>query len=282
MNGKELFDAMGGIDEELVASAQGKEKDYTMKNFMIKKLLPLAACLALIVTAGLGFGLAKRGDPALLSSAAPVSGGFGLLVVSAAEDGSYDYLPENNDWALSVPYNVGFTALRTAGLSPEERDEEFKKLASLCGKDTAVQGHSQSSAVSYDSGDPDTAKVIYTVVTDDYFSFSVDNAEKLDKIVISGDERDYMLCSRNCVTTGAEGKELVISGDEYRADSTVGFGWTPSFTLLSKFADNPAMTLSDASDKLTVTACYTDGTSESFGIDISFDADGTMTAKIVK
>lgn len=282
MNGKELFDAMGGIDEELVAAAQGKEKDYKMKNIITKKLLPLAACLALIVTAGLGFGLAKRGDPALPSSAAPVPGGFGLLVASAAEDGSYDYLPENKEWALSMPYNAGFTALRTAGLSPEERNKEFEKLACLRGKDTAVPGHSRSSVVSYDSNDPDTARVIYSVVTDDYFSFSVDNAEKLDKIVISGDERDYMLCSRGCVTAGAEGKELIISGDEYRADSTVGFGWTPSFELLSKFADDPAMTLSDASDKLTVTAYYTDGTSESFGIDISFDADGTMTAKIVK
>ena len=80
-----------------------------------------------------------------------------------------------------------------------------------------------------------------------------------------------------------KGKDLVIPGATYyeimENASTLQIMWNPSDEMYTEISENPGISISDYGDTLIFTVNYTDGTSASSIVELTFDNDGNMSAE---
>lgn len=281
MNSRDLFNAMGGIDENLIARSESKERIIKMKNknIIFKRILPVAACLA--IAAGTMFGLSGNigiNYNTEKSSSASRASCFGLVIASAKDDGtvSYNMIDMGKGYGIELPIKCRFKIERVKGFSVEEKNKIFDRLVAEDYEYSKNANGSYSGTTSLS----ETENSIYTVNSVEYFSFNITKPELLKKITVSGSGNYFFTKNTSTTVTGGadEGRTLTIIGDEYRADNSTGIMWTPSEELIEEFENNEALKVSDIQDSLKFTAFYTDGTTEVITVDISFDGNGIMKA----
>ena len=61
--------------------------------------------------------------------------------------------------------------------------------------------------------------------------------------------------------------------------STLQIMWNPSDEMYTEISENPGISISDYGDTLIFTVNYTDGTSASSIVELTFDNDGNMSAE---
>lgn len=281
MNSIDLYNAMGGIDEKLIARSEQKERINKMKykNIILKRVIPVAACFAIAAGVIFGFnGNIAKNEKSNINSAISCNPRFGLIIASAknGEFVSYNKIDMEKSYNIELPVKCRFKIECVKGLSDKEKNKVFDRLSAEDYEYSKNANGSYSGSISLS----ETGNSIYTVNSVEYFSFNITNPELLKKIVVSGSGNySFTKSTLNTVTGGAdEGKTLTISGDEYRADTSTGICWTPSYEIIKELENNKAMSVSDIKDKLNFTAFYTDGTKDAISVDISFDDDGIMKA----
>lgn len=75
-------------------------------------------------------------------------------------------------------------------------------------------------------------------------------------------------------------EEITVSAEEYVRYNANGLGlkWAVSEQMIEKIAAADVPSYAELNDTITVTLNYTDGTTESFRIHITFDDAGNLTA----
>lgn len=280
MNSHDIFNAMGSIDEDLVARAENSKK--SKKSTVSKRVIPLALCLAIAFAAV--FGFFKNGSPGVTAPTATqdVSAPrFGLLVASAVEK-DVTFRQIKNEYNVRVPYECRFMLEHVDGMTTEQKNEVFDKLKEINKEYIEREDRDIPSYGAEIHLSDETENSIYAVYSLAYFSFAVENAELLDRIVISG-TGNYSFTkhtSDSCTVGADEGRELTISGDEYRKNNTVGISWNPAYETIAAFESDAQMTVSDITDTLIFTAFFKDGKTEQIRVDISFDDNGIMNTVV--
>lgn len=278
MNGKDLFNAIGGIDEDLLARAENsKQIKDKADNRIVKRIIPIAACLVVAFVAIFSTTIFLNHE-SIISTNKKENSHFGLIVASAAGDDSISFKQIEKGYNVTIPYECKFLIERTKGMTDEQKKSVFDKLKSnnnfyFENADKPYYGESVLSP---------TENSIYAIFSLDYFTFLIDDPESLDKIVISGSGYySFSKHTENTCTNGAEtGSEVTILGSEYKHDNTVGINWTPPLEAIEAFENDNSLKISDITDELIFTAFFNDGTTEIIVVDITFDDNGIMSAVI--
>lgn len=280
MNSKDLFNAVTGIDEELIVRADNcKQTKVKADNRIVKRMIPIVVCLAIAFISMFGLiNLNSLNNGNYISVNKKENSHFGLLVASAAGIDSISIKQIEKGYNVTIPYECKFLIERTEGMTTEQKKNVFDKLNAnnnfyIENIDRTYSGESTLSP---------TENSIYAINSVDYFSFSIDNPELLDRIVVSGSGNySFTKHTKNtCIGGAGMGSEIIISGSEYRYDNTVGISWTPSFEIIESFENDKDMKVSDITDKLVFTAYFNDGTTEKIVVDIAFDDNSIMSAVI--
>ena len=286
-------------DEEMVQSIRSRVAKAAARREKNKKTAARigAGLLCMTIAAGavLGGGkLHKAPKTAVLDETAteatadpeqvkPQRRPLTLLVASAAE--TVPVTPVRKS-ALTLPIH-GFLAVEPiAGKTYAQIEAiqmSYKEQAKALGADWGCTAEQ-------------TEKTMFVFVLGEQLIIRADDADALESLTLSCTQNGSL---RPWAGYGASaypgfiargGQALTLTGDEYRAeccgkaggteDTRYGFRfhWFLSKSLQQAFDADPALTPAAVSDTVTVAAAYTDGTSERFVINLSFDGTGTLTA----
>ncbi len=283
MKNKKIISALDYIEDGFVTEAEEyrgnkymKKEELKIRNYtaiMHRYLKPVMAAVA-------AFALIIGG---CLLAPASESQAFGLMVVSAAEPAQVLYeICDESTVQLPVKAMLKVADIRNmdaekSSVYQEKIVEDMEKHLNFDDETLNTYGYRCH---------PTENAVIYYGYMNSFMLTGID-VEKLSELEISIDgigvlEINNMSCSNEL---NEYGKKFVISAEEYntvytgRTESgTFAIGWMFGDEIVDRFDNNPTENLSVINDVVTFTARYTDGTSDSFEIDICFDENGTMSA----
>ena len=134
MNSIDLYNAMGGIDEKLIARAEQKERINKMKykNIILKRVIPVAACFAIAAGVIFGFnGNIAKNEKSNINSAISCNPRFGLIIASAqnGEFVSYNKIDMEKSYNIELPVKCRFKIECVKGLSDKEKNKVFHRLS---------------------------------------------------------------------------------------------------------------------------------------------------------
>lgn len=269
------------------AEAKRKEEKAMKKKTVVKFVLA-AACFALALMVGINaFPVNKTPEtsnesfPATAEQTVKKAPGFTLLLASAAEteDSTDAPIAIEHKPEVVLPMNGFIVTKNVSGLSAEEQSREqealFRSLQSKIDHENFATRGGIVSDLAY-----------YTVINRN-FAVKAEQPELLRDIVIRCEKGK--INTSDCFTlyietkdpsVMAEREEITVSAEEYVRYNANGLGlkWAVSEQMIEKIAAADVLSYADINDTITVTLNYTDGTSESFQIHITFDDAGNLTA----
>lgn len=266
------------------AEAKRKEEKAMKKKTVVKFALA-AACFALALVVGISaFPVNKTpetvNDPA--SSAAEQTAnktpGFTLLLASAAETEEAPVAVEHKP-EIVLPMNGFIVTKDVSGLSAEEQAREQEALFRSLQSEIDHENFSTRGGIVSD--------LAYYTLINRNFAVKAEQPEQLKDIVIRCEKGK--INTSDCFTLYNETKdpsvmaareEITVSAEEYVRYNANGLGlkWAVSEQMIEKIAAADVPSYADINDTITVTLNYTDGTTESFRIHITFDDAGNLTA----
>jgi|GEM_PF-2664611 len=305
MDGRDLFGAIADIDENYISDSENSEKITAIFKKSKRKHIKLAAsvfCVLAVLAGVSGVYSQKYGN----ISTSPVStdsnrNNMALIIARAAESEMEEVKTVSgkelsDKTQISLPYKSWFMFKSTEGMTAPEAAHVINELTAFMERLSETENLTMMGLGSVTKRE----KICYTSYSQDYFMLDIKDPELLDRIVITrtgkaapaylqftdrSEEPDSdnnvgvnFSISSDAVKQGNE-NEWVIPGETYRS-SQIGIQWNPTNELLEKLENDPDAPLSEIKDRMTFTSFYTDGTSESFTVDIGFTDNGKMIAVI--
>ncbi len=126
--------------------------------------------------------------------------------------------------------------------------------------------------------------------TADYLKLMIEESDNVENIIISCTEngklsisdRSIISSPSKYIETVKQGTSITITGNEYQEiygkENGMRIDWFLSENMINAFKAAPETPLSSASDIITVTINFVDGTSKTFAIELNFDDEGMLTS----
>ncbi|MBR3598011.1 MAG: hypothetical protein IKL47_13675 [Clostridia bacterium] len=209
---------------------------------------------------------------------------FSLFIANAAE--KTEEVKIHKESNVSIPLGGILYVKDTKNMSMEEINlisyEVKCRLRELYGDENGWH-------ITGSDGSDDGVAVYFG--TADYLKLKISDADAIDSVNLtcgkSGkltvDDKSLIGMSfKEYLGTIKTGKEISVTGEEYKTvyakNDGMVFSWSVSDELRKDINNAPDTPLSTVTDTITGTITYTDGTSETFTVTLTFDDNGILTS----
>ena len=298
MTNKDLFDAIGKIDDDLVLSS-AKNLKQTKKFRVIKRISAIAAALVIIIT-GITFGIPRLTE----SGDITVENDFGIVVKAA---GSLETESKNLKSGVKTAFPTATIQNYRKNFSDEGVFSVMSSFEYLCNATENDSIDSDKEGKSNLSKSESFFKLFYKT-NSIKFKDNYENFSKTDSLPISYYFAKFKfnsifqfysehkkIKSVNCkkqnsvvyleILTDKEKNEYKAMGIDL--DGDIVLVWCPIMDIsqynektqtYTENQNNDYETLEG--DKLSFIISYTDNTTEEFSIDLSWEKDGSLVAEM--
>lgn len=245
--------------------------------------------LAIVLSAAFGFSghidrFEQNAEPLVNETSNNISlvnKGF-AIIADCAYDTSKEIKSSDKNFNVSIPVGGLLDVKDTSSMSSEKINRISYELK------TKLQELYGTEADWHISGDTDYTSAVYFATSGKLKLILPKNSDAESVVLSCTDSGNIMISDETklakigYVDTIKTGSSITVTADEYKkmyGDSEGMFiNWKPSDELNKILSDNTNTDLSGISDTITGTVNYTDGTSESFTIAITFDSEGILHA----
>lgn len=269
-----------GID---MSVPQPSVKSSFWNSYVPRKVVAVAVAVVLLVVSAFGSVTFLPFWPDDTSHKSNNS--FGLLLVSAAEDGEPYTVSVSGNTTMELPVKGILQLYDVSTLTDEERSDFAEETFRTMCEDLKLYSEENRSR-KITSNYNETILLRYGCIND--FSINGIDCDRLSEIEITlngigdieldrtslGGEPEY--ASKHFVIPAKQYVELYGNRNENEQGMCIFWNW--SSELFDMLNENPSLPLSYIKDIITFTVKYTDGTSDSFTVEIFFDDSGEMHA----
>ncbi len=272
--------SVSGIDMSI---PQSSVKSSFWNSYVPRKVVAVAVAVVLLVVSAFGSVTFLPFWPNDTSHKSNNS--FGLLLVSAAEDGEPYTVSVSGNTTMELPVKGILQLYDVSTLTDEERSDFAEEtFRTMCEDLKLYSEENRSRRIT--SNYNESILLRYGCIND--FSINGIDCDRLSEIEITLDGIGDIELDRTSLGGESEytSKHFVIPAKQYvelygnRNENEQGMCifWNWSSELFDMLNENPSLLLSAIKDIITFTVKYNDGTSDSFTVEISFDDSGEMHA----
>jgi len=272
--------SVSGIDMSI---PQSSVKSSFWNSYVPRKVVAVAVAVVLLVVSAFGSVTFLPFWPDDTSHKSNNS--FGLLLVSAAEDGEPYTVSVSGNTTMELPVKGILQLYDVSTLTDEERSDFAEEtFRTMCEDLKLYSEENRSRRIT--SNYNESILLRYGCIND--FSINGIDCDRLSEIEITLDGIGDIELDRTSLGGESEytSKHFVIPAKQYvelygnRNENEQGMCifWNWSSELFDMLNENPSLPLSSIKDIITFTVKYTDGTSDSFTVEIFFDDSGEMHA----
>lgn len=272
--------SVSGVD---ISASQPGIKESFWNSYVPRKVFAAAVVIVLVATTVFGsIGLYPlwSDDNSNINN-----NSFGLLLVSAAEDGEPYTVSVSGNTTMELPVNGILQLYDVSSLTDEERSDFAEDTFRTMCEDLKLYSE-ESISRRITSNYNQNILLRYGCIND--FSINGIDCDRLSEIEITldgigdieldltsvGGEPEY--ASKHFVISAKEYTELYGKRNENEQGMCIFWNW--SSELFEMLNEAPYIPLSSIKDIITFTVRYKDGTTDSFTVEITFEDSGEMHA----